>query len=174
RCGARLEQGRIRVDQGAVDAYGRAAAYVTEPKIFTARGAAERPRFENPDACVACGGRFDLLYERTVGERDGEAWIVLEVRARTRRQPDALDRLGVRFRFDRVEQNVVLNPRDYLVEAFTGLEIREHDRLAAADGRGVELHDVEVRPHIRRQIDLVDDEEVAAGDARASLARDFV
>ena len=53
-------------------------------------------------------------------------------------------------------------------------------RLAKTNGRSpsggarVARHDVEARAHERRQIDLVDDEQIRSRDAGAALARDLV
>src|SRR5262249_5764325 len=54
------------------------------------------------------------------------------------------------------------------------LEIGEEKRPLAAHLPGVAVHDFEAGPHQRSQIDLVDDEQIRAGDPGAALARDLV
>ena len=51
---------------------------------------------------------------------------------------------------------------------------REDDGPALAHASGVARHHLEARADVRRQVDLVDDEQIALRDARAALARDLV
>src|SRR4051794_21036794 len=67
-----------------------------------------------------------------------------------------------------------LDEGHYLVEALPGLEVREHERTIAAHLARVAIHDLERRTDMRREVDLVDDEEIALHDAGAALARDLV
>ncbi|GHU29345.1 hypothetical protein FACS189497_07150 [Betaproteobacteria bacterium] len=56
----------------------------------------------------------------------------------------------------------------------TTLEVGEHKRALATHFPGVARHHFERRPHQRREVDLVDHEQIGAGDARAALARNLV
>ena len=53
-------------------------------------------------------------------------------------------------------------------------KVGEDEGALAAHPLGVAVHDFEAGADQRREIDLVDDEEVGAGDAGAAFARDFV
>ena len=53
-------------------------------------------------------------------------------------------------------------------------DLRELERALAAHPARVAVHDLERGADVGREVDLVDDEEVGAGDARAALARDLV
>src|SRR5258706_4782137 len=59
-------------------------------------------------------------------------------------------------------------------EPLSRLEVREHERPLAAHPARVAVHDLERRPDHRREVDLVDHQQVALGDARAAFARDLV
>src|SRR5262245_27893983 len=63
-----------------------------------------------------------------------------------------------------VEQ-LLSNPVDDVREAGACLEIREDERAIAAHRLRVARHDVEAGADVRRQIDLVDHQQVRAGDA---------
>ena len=59
-------------------------------------------------------------------------------------------------------------------DAFAGAQIGEYIRLVAAHAPGVALHHVEAGADVRREIDLVDHQQVRARDAGAALARDLL
>src|SRR5262245_17430010 len=73
-----------------------------------------------------------------------------------------------------LEQQFAPDPGDDPVQPFTRLQVREHERLPAAHEARVALHDAEVGADVRRQIDLVDHQQVRARDARTTLARNLV
>ena len=54
------------------------------------------------------------------------------------------------------------------------LEIRKQERTIAAHFTHVPIHDFERRFYTRREIDLVDYQQIGVRDAGTSLARDFV
>src|SRR5262249_42695288 len=66
------------------------------------------------------------------------------------------------------------NPVDYVVQAVTSLEVGEDDRLPVSYGSRVTSHHSKVGSDVRREIDLVDDEQIAAGYAGSALARHLV
>ena len=53
-------------------------------------------------------------------------------------------------------------------------QVGHHERARAAHSLGVALHDIERGAHIRREIDLVDHQEIGAGDAGPALGRDLI
>ena len=61
-----------------------------------------------------------------------------------------------------------------LGDALAGPAVGEHERLAVAHQRRVALHDLEAGADVRREVGLVDDQDVRLRDARAVLARDLV
>src|SRR3954469_22541282 len=67
-----------------------------------------------------------------------------------------------------------LDERDDALEAFAGLEVRKYERPRTAHALRVAVHYFQRRPDHRREVDLVDDEEVALGDARPALTRNLV
>src|SRR5690606_35055327 len=69
-----------------------------------------------------------------------------------------------------VEQRVVPDQRDQLLDPLAGLAVGEHERLAVAHRGGVPRHHRQVRPHVRRQVVLVEDREVRLGAPRPVLA----
>lgn len=60
------------------------------------------------------------------------------------------------------------------VDAAAVFHLGEDERAFAAHLQRVSLHDREVRAHGGGEVDLVDDQEVALGDARPALARNLV
>src|SRR5262249_20136099 len=58
-----------------------------------------------------------------------------------------------------------------LLDAGPSLQIREYERAFGPHALGIRRHDGEVRADQRRQVDLVDDEQVRAGDSWSALAR---
>src|SRR5215831_13517505 len=64
-------------------------------------------------------------------------------------------------------------PHDCL-EALPDAQIAEHEWTRAAHALGVALHDIERGADMRRKVDLVDDQEVGAGNARSAFGRNFV
>src|SRR5690606_26057078 len=50
----------------------------------------------------------------------------------------------------------------------------EHERTISSHLLGITIHDFEGSADVRRKVGLVDDQEIRAGDARTSLARDLV
>ena len=77
-------------------------------------------------------------------------------------------------RGDNLEHALRLDEGNDALEAFARLEVREHERPRAAHALRVAVHDLERGADHRREIDLVDDQQVALGDAGAALARDLV
>src|SRR5258706_10114601 len=69
---------------------------------------------------------------------------------------------------------LLLDELNHLIEAVTGLEIGELEGAFAAHLLRVVGHDLERGADHRRQVDLVDDEEIGLRDARPALARDLV
>lgn len=68
---------------------------------------------------------------------------------------------------------------DHLGKARQGFEVGHHKRLehplaVGAHAGGVGVHHIQIGAHVGGQVGLVDDEQVALGDARAALARDFL
>jgi hypothetical protein len=63
---------------------------------------------------------------------------------------------------------------DDVPEALAGLEVGEHERPLAAHAARIAVHHLQRGADHRREVDLVDDEQVALGDAGAALARDLV
>src|SRR5260370_39162712 len=59
-------------------------------------------------------------------------------------------------------------------DAGAGAQIAEYEGPRPAHAPGVALHHIERSADMRRQIDLVDDQEVGARDAGAALGRDLV
>src|SRR5258706_6765772 len=82
-------------------------------------------------------------------------------------------RREARWQSCRLEQYLPANPVDHIIQSVAEFEIGEDDRLAVADGCRIAGHDPEIRADVRRKIDLVDDEEIAARDAGAPFARYF-
>src|SRR5215204_566017 len=60
------------------------------------------------------------------------------------------------------------------LDALPGAQIREHEWARAPHPPRVLLHDGEARADMRREVDLVDDEKVGAGDPGTALARDLL
>ena len=50
-----------------------------------------------------------------------------------------------------------------LVDAIADAQIGEHERALAAHASGVAVHHLERRADMRREVDLVDDQQVASG-----------
>ena len=67
-----------------------------------------------------------------------------------------------------------LDEAHHVVDALAALEVREHERARAALSARIALHDLERRADVRSEVDLVDHEQIRAGDAGAALARDLV
>lgn len=78
----------------------------------------------------------------------------------------------------RLQQPLLLDELDHLIQPLPGLEVGHHERLESLCGGAhaarVRLHHVQVGAHVRGEVGLVDDEEVALGDARAALAGDLL
>src|SRR3954462_14776945 len=68
----------------------------------------------------------------------------------------------------------LLDEARHRLDALAGAQVREHERARAPHPPGVLLHDEEARADMRREVDLVDDEKVGAGDAGPALARDLL
>lgn len=60
------------------------------------------------------------------------------------------------------------------VDALAGLDLGEDEGSVAAHSQGVTFHDAQVRAYCGREIDLVDHQQIALGDAGAALAGDLV
>src|SRR5882672_10299970 len=71
-------------------------------------------------------------------------------------------------------QAFVLDERHDRVQALAALQVAEHEGPLAAHLLRVPVHDLERRADHGREVDLVDDQQVRLGDARAALARDLV
>src|SRR5918994_6524456 len=68
----------------------------------------------------------------------------------------------------------LLDEARYRLDALARTQVREHEGSGAPHSRGILLHDGKARADMRREVDLVDDEEIGAGDARPALARDLL
>ena len=68
-----------------------------------------------------------------------------------------------------VKPALALDESGDLVEPAPDAQIAEDKRSCAAHALGVALHHLERRPDIRRKVDLVNDQEIGARDARAAL-----
>src|SRR5205823_2947090 len=64
--------------------------------------------------------------------------------------------------------------RDHVLQSVAALEVREHERPIAAHRLRVARHDAEVGADVRREIGLVDHEQIRSRDAGAALARNLV
>src|SRR3989344_4028605 len=73
----------------------------------------------------------------------------------------------------RAQQAFGLDEVDHLIQAGLGLEVGHHEGARGPHALGVGRHDLEVGAYVWRQVGLVDDEQVAFGDAWAALARDL-
>src|SRR5690606_26838440 len=67
-----------------------------------------------------------------------------------------------------------LDPFGQRVHAFPGEQVGKNPGTPAAHPDRVFLHHLQAGADVRRQIDLVDDQVVRAGDAGTALARDFL
>src|SRR5216683_6367143 len=74
----------------------------------------------------------------------------------------------------RAEPAFVFDEARDRVDAASGSEVGEHERAGAAHAFGIALHDFERGADVRRKIDLVDDQEIRAGDAGAALGGNLV
>src|SRR5260221_1940325 len=88
--------------------------------------------------------------------------------------PAAHDALRHRRGGEYSQHPLGFNEPDHLLEAVTGLEIGELERPLATHLLRVVGHDLERGADHRREVDLVDDEEIRLRDARPALARDLV
>ena len=68
-----------------------------------------------------------------------------------------------------LQPTLVLDETGDGVDTLAGAQIAEHERTRAAHALGVALHDRERGADVRREIDLVDHEQVGARDARAAF-----
>ena len=68
----------------------------------------------------------------------------------------------------------MLNEGRDLIDAFAFAQIGEHERPLPPHPLGVALHHFERGADVGREVDLVDDEEIGAGDAGAALPRDLL
>src|SRR5258708_23069380 len=73
-------------------------------------------------------------------------------------------------RGDNLEQALGFYETDDLLQPFAGLEIREHERPLAAHAARIAVHHFQRGADHRREIDLVDHQQIVLGDARAALA----
>ena len=80
---------------------------------------------------------------------------------------------GARF-VNSVQHAAFADESDDFRQALTGFHVAEDERTCAALHLGIMRHDVERGADHRRQIDLVDDQQIGLGDARAALARDLL
>jgi hypothetical protein len=63
---------------------------------------------------------------------------------------------------------------NHAIQTLTGFQVREHERALAAHFARIAFHHLQRGTHVRRQIYLVDDQQVRSHDARAAFARDLV
>src|SRR4051812_12861132 len=89
-----------------------------------------------------------------------------------RRAPTSRKRAGASRTF--AEPAGLLDEARHRLDALARAQIREHERPPAPHPPGVLLHDGEARADMRREVDLVDDEKVGAGDPGTALARDLL
>jgi hypothetical protein len=68
----------------------------------------------------------------------------------------------------------VLQPCNDFLQPFAAHQIREHKGTLAALPPRVAIHHFERRPHVRREVDLVNHQQPAALDAGSTLARNLV
>src|SRR5712671_5126240 len=83
-------------------------------------------------------------------------------------------RTAMPSRRDNLEHAFGFDEADDVSQALAGLEVGEHEGALPAHAARVAVHHLERRADHRREIDLVDDQQVALGDAGATLARDLV
>ena len=82
--------------------------------------------------------------------------------------------LGQAERHAPAQAALFLDERSNVGDTLSGADVGEHERPFAAHLLRVAVHDFQAGSDIRGKIDLVDDQKVAAGDARAALAGDFI
>src|SRR5215203_5803483 len=68
----------------------------------------------------------------------------------------------------------LLDEARHRLDTLAGAQIREHEGPRPPHPPGVLLHYGEARADMRREVDLVDDEKVGAGDPGTALARDLL
>src|SRR5712671_2253704 len=83
-------------------------------------------------------------------------------------------RTAMPSRRDNLEHAFGFDEADDVPEALTGLEVGEHERPLPAHAARIAVHHLERSADHRREVDLVDDQQNALGDAGAALARDLV
>ncbi len=92
------------------------------------------------------------------------------------RSPAAVSRgrIVLRVLHPAIEAASVHDEGDDGVDAVSCLDVREHERTISAHTPGIAVHHLEAGSDQRRKIDLVDHQQVAAGDARTALAGNLV
>ena len=73
-----------------------------------------------------------------------------------------------------VVRDQLLNPGHDLIEALLCFEIREDERQVPAHPSAISIHNVEIRADMRRQIDLIDHEQIGTSNSRPALARNLI
>src|SRR5262245_21783322 len=71
-------------------------------------------------------------------------------------------------------ETLASDPRDDVLQSVARLQVGEDERPRPAHHPCVARHHAEIGAHVRREIDLVDDQQVRSCDAGAALARDLV
>src|SRR5271166_3558795 len=117
-----------------------------------------------------CGGREDELRSN----RSPRAALGRSMRKQRKASCSAQESPQTRASpSPRRQPALVAEEGDHLIHPFAGLHVRHHERSALAHRRRVARHHFERGADVRGEVDLVDDEQVRAGDAGAAFARDF-
>src|SRR6476619_6588317 len=74
----------------------------------------------------------------------------------------------------RAEAAFLLDKAGDLVDALADAQIAEDEGTRAAHAPGIALHDGKRGADVRREVDLVDHEQIGAGDAGTALGRNLV
>src|SRR5947199_134440 len=140
----------------------------------------------SPPTSPPVGFRTETTAARSSSARGASTWSGSEYRHRPRTvapprrsrasesAPSRPTRAGSGSAACGRQEEVVADPGEHRIDALTRFEVREHDGAPAALLAGVALHDGEVGADVGREVDLVDDEQLRARDARPALARDFL
>src|SRR5204863_2990872 len=115
---------------------------------------------------MRANGSHDVRYVQ------GARYHPLQEKAQQRYAGAGRSRSGYRWR--RLEGPLSREEFDDSVDALAGLKIGEDKGPQAAHAPRVTVHHLEAGADQGREIGLVDDQEVGAGDAWAALARDLV